>query len=196
MNNFKFVKWIVSGVIAVLAIVCLFYLVITLRGCKHMVEDVTKPFEKKADQSFINPETGEPVQPVKSVIKQRWIGQDDEPRLEITIPPSEDTTKLWIPGGEKVYVIAGEDSAIKVVKINPALIRLKPSLHVCAIYNFKTVGFGIKIRALEIWRFGIAGYFVDNMGFGAGVDLRLISNVSIDAVRFLDGFGCGMSLRL
>jgi hypothetical protein len=34
------------------------------------------------------------------------------------------------------------------------------------------------------------------MGFGAGVDLRLISNISVDVVRFLDGFGCGVSLKL
>lgn len=198
MNNIKFVKWIVSGVIAVLAVACLFYLIITLRGCKNMVETVTAPFEKKEDRTWIDPGTGLPTPIVKPVVKQRWFGQDDEPRLEIVIPPSDDTTKLRIPGGEEVYAQSSGDSAvnIKVTKINPAIVRLRPSLHVCAVYNFKTVGFGIKVRALEIWRFGAAGYFVNNIGFGAGVDLRLISNVSIDAVRFLDGFGCGVSLKL
>jgi len=196
MNNFKFVKWIVSGVIAVLAVICLFYLVITLRGCKNMIKDVTKPIEEIADQNWIDPGTLLPTPEVKPIVKQRWFGQDDEPRLEITIPPSDDTVKLRIPGGEAVYAQGGDSLKIKVVKINPALIRLKPSLHVCAVYNFKTVGFGIKVRALEIWRFGITGCFVNNMGFGAGVDLRLISNISVDVVRFLDGFGCGVSLKL
>jgi hypothetical protein len=198
MNTVKWIKWIVMAVIGIIALVCIFYLAVLLRGCGKTIKAVKgigQTIEQVEDRTWAKPENPEAAKPVKPIIKQRIIGQDGKPRLEIIVPPSKDTTKLLIPGGEEVYV-KPESANVIVTLTRPALIRIAPTLHFTAVSDFKTIGFGLKLRVIEIWRFGACGYYVNGMGPGAGIDLRIISNLSIDAIQFINQRAMGISIKL
>lgn len=195
MNTVKWIKWIVMAVVGVIALVCVFYLAVLLRGCHQTAKSIGQSIEQVEDRVWAKPENPEAAQPVKPIIKQRLIGQDGKPRLEIIVPPSKDTTKLLVPGGEEVYV-KPESANVIVTKIQPALIRISPTLHFTVVSDFKAIGYGLKLRVIEIWRFGACGYYVNGMGPGAGIDLRLISNLSVDAIQFINQRAVGVSIKL
>lgn len=186
MKAKKVLKLVFGGLLAVLAIAVLWYLVIAARGCQKAVQEVTKTVEGKADAAF-----GERV---KAKTKFRLFGQEIEPRVEITIPPQKDTVKIRVPGGKEVYGLP-QGAEISVTKIPPALIRLKPSVHACVLTDLKGIDGGIKLRLLEVWRFGACGYLA-TCGIGAGADLRIVSNVSVGAARFLDRWRLEASVKL
>ena len=198
MNTSKWIKWSVMAVVGIIALVCIFYLAVLLRGCGKTikaVKSIGQTIEQVEDRAWAKPENPEAAKPVKAIIKQRLIGQDGKPRLEIIIPPSKDTTKLLVPGGEEVYV-KPESANVIVTLTRPALIRISPTLHFTAVSDFKTIGFGFKLRIIEVWRFGVCGYYVNSMGPGAGIDLRIISNLSVDAIQFINQRAVGISIKL
>ncbi len=195
MTATKWIKWVVMVVITIIVIVCLFYLAVLLRGCHKVARSIGQSIEQVEDRVWAKPENPEAAKPVKAIVKQRLIGQDGKPRLEILVPPSQDTTKLLVPGGEEVYV-KPESAHVIVTKIRPALIRISPTLHFCVVSDFKTLGYGLKLRVIEIWRFGACGYYVNGMGPGVGVDFRIISNLSLDAMQFINCRAMGISVKL
>ncbi len=195
MNAIKWIKRAVAVVIVIIVVVCLFYLAVLLRGCRQAAKSVGQTIEQVEDKVWAKPENPEAAKPVKAVIKQKLVGQDGKPRLEIIVPPSQDTTKLLVPGGEEVYV-KPESANVTVTKIRPALIRLSPTLHFCVASDFKTFGYGLKIRVIEVWQFGAGGYYINGLGPGVGVDLKIISNLSIDAIQFINSRAVGVSVKL
>lgn len=172
--------------IAIIALVVIWYVIQGIRGCQKVIEEITTTVEEKEDKEWGKPREME--------IKRRLFGQDKKPRLEITIPPYKDTIRLRIPGGEMVYGLP-EDAQLHVVKYPPAFIRMKPSFHLSGLTDFSEVYFGVKIRVLEIWRFGLCGY-IATCGPGIGCDFQLISNVSIGMARTLDGWYGELSIKL
>jgi len=114
-------------------------------------------------------------------VTRTLVGSGDE--LIITVPPNKDTVRIRVD--EKLHVVAIPESAITVVRRVP-LIRFRPTLHVSVLappasfLTPRSYASGAKLRAVEIGRFGITGY-VTSKGPGAGVDCRVLGNLSLDA---------------
>ncbi|MCX7731619.1 MAG: hypothetical protein N2248_00415 [candidate division WOR-3 bacterium] len=123
------------------------------------------------------------------------IGTRDQ--LLITVPPSRETTKIVIddrlipslpqprPTPQPSTPGLSPQSQPIFLRRTP-LIRFHPTFHFVALSTFNSDGFfnscafGIKLRPIEIQKFGIAGYLT-HKGPGLGIDFRLISNLSCDA---------------
>jgi len=177
----------ISQVAVIIGILIVIWLVISgIRGCQKTVKDIIAPISEKIDPIWGKPKD--------MITKSRLFGTGDKPILEITIPPSEDTIRLKIPGAERVYGLPA-DVQLQVVKIPPPIIRFKPTFHLTGITDFSKVHFGLKIRVVEIWRFGLCGY-VAMCGPGVGCDFQVISNISIGVVRTIDKWMIEASLRL
>ena len=112
-------------------------------------------------------------------------------QLRITIPPNPDTVRLAV-GPDLVPCPIGPMSPIGPIPFSAvrrsALIRFRPTFHLSVLLNpssfqpFSTSSWalGLKLRPLEVWRFGLAGYLTTK-GPGVGLDYQLIGNLSADA---------------
>jgi len=177
----------ISGVAAAIgAFVLIFILIQGIRSCQKTVEEIVSPGLKQEDPVWGKPKAME--------TKPKLFGGSEESWLEVIIPPSEDTIRLRIPEGEEVYGLP-ENAEFKVIKHPKPIIRVKPSFHLIGATDFSKIYFGIKIRAVEIWRFGICGY-VTTGGPGIGCDFHLVSNVSIGAFRTLNKWCGEVSVKL
>jgi len=186
----------ISQVALIIGILIVIWLVISgIRGCQKTVKDIIAPISEKIDPIWGKPK--------EMITKSRFFGTGDKPTLEITIPPSQDTIRLKIPGGERVYGLP-ENVQLQVVKIPPPIIRFKPTFHLtgiidlpvrCTQTGFSKIHFGLKIRVIEIWRFGLCGY-VAMCGPGVGCDFQVISNISIGVVRTMDKWNAEVSIKL
>jgi len=182
-NKLKILEKIIFGIIA---IAVLYYLVMIIRGCERAIDEITTTVEEREDRTWGEPK---PMQ-----IRRRIVGQDALSRLEITIPPCLDTVRLRIPGGEEVFGLP-ETAQMQVVKIPPAIIRLHPSFHICGLTDFLRFGVGLKVRLVEVWRFGACGY-ITTVGPGIGIDFQVISNISVGTMRGMTKWYAEVSIKI
>jgi hypothetical protein len=177
----------ISGVAAAIGIIILILILIQgIRGCQKTVEKIVSPGLGQEDPVWGKPKAME--------IKPKLFGGSEKSWLEVIIPPSADTVRLRIPEGEEVYGLP-ENAQLEVIKHPEAIIRLKMSFHITGATDFSKPYFGIKLRVMEIWRFGICGYMTTG-GPGIGCDFHLVSNVSIGAFRTMDKWCGEVSVRL
>ena len=128
------------------------------------------------------PRSSTPVSGPSSSVSHPLFGTGND--LLITVPPSRDTVRIIV--NDKLHVVAVPESSVSVLRRSP-LIRFHPTLHACALLNCSTFqssnlrgwAFGLKARVVEVGRFGLTGY-VTNKGPGAGLDCRLVGNLSAD----------------
>ena len=172
--------------VAIGVLVVIWSLIQGIRGCQQTVRDIVMPVAEREDPKWGKPRA--------MVIKPPLIGRDEKPRLEITIPPHEDTIRLQIPGGEAVYGLP-ENAELHVVKIPAPIIRMNPNFHLTGLTDFRKFYVGLKIRFVTIWRFGMCGYLAI-CGPGVGCDFQIFSNVSIGAVYTLDKWYGEVSLKI
>lgn len=187
MKLIRRIFW-VAGIIVIIALAG--YLIITIRGCQDKVIESITP-GRRASVGREDPLWGKPRE---MRIKQSLIGRGDKPIIEIVIPPSDDSTRLRIPGGETVYGFP-EDGKIQITKYQPPVIRLRPTFHLTGLTDFSGVFYGLKVRVVEVWRFGLCGY-IATCGPGVGGDFRVISNISIGGVRTLNKWFVEVSVKL
>ncbi|MGB3341321.1 MAG: hypothetical protein WBB37_07565 [bacterium] len=178
----------VAGVIVIILLA--WYMLGAIRGCQDKVSEIISP-GRRASVGREDPLWGKPRE---MEIKQPLVGTEEKPTIEIVIPPSDDTTRLRIPGGETVYGLPA-DANIQITKYQPPVIRLRPTFHITGLTDFSQIYFGLKIRVVEVWRFGLCGY-IAICGPGVGCDFRVISNVSIGGVRTLNKWFVEVSVKL
>lgn len=177
----------IFGVAAIIVVLILFWLLIQgIRGCQKTIEDIVSPDSKQEDPVWGKSRAMK--------IKPKLFGGSEESWLEVIIPPSDDTTRLRIPEGKEVYGLPA-DAKLEVIKHPKPIIRLNPSFHVTGATDFSKIYFGVKIRVIEIWRFGICGYMT-TCGLGVGCDFHLVSNISIGMMRTMNKWCGEVSIKL
>jgi hypothetical protein len=146
---------------------------------------------------------GEKPLPVKSTTK---LFGKEKTHLDISIPPHPKKIDLKVTENLQVYPAKAKDSleirnSKLEIKRSYTLIRFHPTLQLCVLFPLTTniqqltTIPGLKLRFLEIWRFGTAAYLTTK-GPGLGIDFALISNLSLDYVRLLNSYALGLSLKL
>lgn len=177
----------ISGVAVVIGIFILILLLIQgIRSCQKTIEEIVSPGSKQEDPVWGKPRAMK--------IKPKLFGGSEKSWLEVIIPPSDDTTRLRIPEGKEVYGLPA-DAELKVIKHPKPIVRLKPSFHITGATDFSDVYFGVKLRVIEIWRFGVCGYMT-TCGPGIGCDFHLVSNISVGAFRTMDKWCGEVSVKL
>jgi len=109
--------------------------------------------------------------------------------LDITVLPSTETTHIRVTPDLVPHFSDSGSAHRSSFIVHRSLIRFRPSLHLSVLFEPLAVSrkpsasfaFGLKIRPVEVGRFGLAGY-VTSKGPGAGLDCRLLGNLSADAV--------------
>lgn len=178
MNKFR--SLIAAALVVALVIACLFAL------CRPQCQRPTLG----SWLSVVGPAFGwtsssptpDPRPPIPT-ITHTLVGTGDD--VIITVPPNEETVRIRVD--EKLHVVATPESSVTVVRRVP-LIRFRPTVHVCALasptdltdWTYRRIAVGLKVRAVEVGRFGLAGY-VTSKGPGVGLDCRLVGGLSVDA---------------
>lgn len=175
--------FVVTLVACVLSVACLFLL------CRPRCSSLLTPHSSVLGSwlSIVGPAFGWPSSPGQTTkdegqrtsVTRPLFGSGD--RVEITVPPNKDTVRIRVTPDLKVRV---SPCSSAIVSVRRPLIRFRPTLHLTALasgLDIHSLAFGVKVRPIEIGRFGLAGY-VTSKGPGAGLDCRLFGNLSFDAV--------------
>jgi hypothetical protein len=169
--------------IIIISVVCLFI----ARSCDHIVNPPAASQGVRATVPARTPDNSVPVTTSYKLISS------SNPSLDLTIPPNKDTLKFRITD----QVVIARDSVSKQSQISvikrTSIIRYHPTLHFTVLIPpdifsagsaTSAVNLGLKCRVLEIWRFGTCAYLTTS-GIGAGIDFKLISNLSLDYAQLL-----------
>uniref|UniRef100_A0A7C6A8A7 Uncharacterized protein n=1 Tax=candidate division WOR-3 bacterium TaxID=2052148 RepID=A0A7C6A8A7_UNCW3 len=186
-----YLKWlmIIAGILIIIGIFTIY------RSCSRLFNPPVRvskiiPFSIKEGKGM-----GEI--PIQKSIK---LFGTQKSELAIKIPPQPKPVELKVTEDLKVFPKTSDSSEIKK---SYTLIRFHPTFHLtvlCAPFTIlQTKNFeffpGLKLRFLEIWRFGTATYLTTK-GPGLGIDFAIISNLSFDYCRLLNSHNFGLSLKL
>ena len=114
--------------------------------------------------------------------------------LDITVLPSMETTHIRVTPDLVPHPLDSASLHSSLFTLHHSLIRFRPSLHLCVLAPLSSLlsphsfGLALKLRPVELGRFGLAGY-AGLSGLrspvtpvvGIGLDYRLIGNLSFDS---------------
>jgi hypothetical protein len=136
------------------------------------------------------------LQTANCKLQTSLFGPSDD-QLRITVPPNKDTVRILVDEKLRTSILSPQSSVLSPpisVLRRHSLIRFRPSLHLCVLAPLSSLlsphsfGLALKLRPVELGRFGLAGY-AGLSGLrspvtpvvGIGLDYRLIGNLSFDS---------------